>query len=65
MTKSQRPSGFSIRVRLRASYRRTSGVRQMIAALDLATDQIFYRIREGKRWREFLHSSSSSGSAGQ
>jgi transposase len=47
-----RPAGHP--VRLRASYRRTSGVRHMIAALDLATGQIFYRIRARKRWREFL-----------
>ena len=40
--------------RLRATYRRTSGVRHMIAALDLATGQITYRIRARKRWREFL-----------
>jgi transposase len=40
--------------RLRASYHRTGGVRHMIAALDLATGQITYRIRERKRWREFL-----------
>ena len=26
----------------------------MIAALDLATGQVIYRIRERKRWREFL-----------
>jgi hypothetical protein len=26
----------------------------MIAALDLATGQITYRIRDRKRWREFL-----------
>ncbi len=46
-----RPAGHP--VRLRATYRRTGGVRQMIAALDLATGQIFYRIRERKRWQEF------------
>jgi transposase len=40
--------------RLRASYRRTEGVRHMIAALDLATGQIIYRIRERKRWQELL-----------
>lgn len=40
--------------RLRASYRRTSGVRHMIAALDLATGQLLYRIRARKRWRELL-----------
>jgi len=47
-----RPAGHP--VRLRASYRRTAGVRHMLAALDLATGQIFYRIRERKRWREYL-----------
>ena len=40
--------------RLRATYRRTGGVRHMIAALDLPTGQMTYRIRERKRWREFL-----------
>ena len=40
--------------RLRATYRRTRGVRHMIAALDLATGKITYRIGERKRWREFL-----------
>jgi hypothetical protein len=39
---------------LRATYRRADGVRHMIAALDLATGQITYRIRACKRWREFL-----------
>lgn len=37
----------------RASYRRTSGVRHMIAAMDLATGKITYRIRARKRWQEF------------
>ena len=40
--------------RLRATYRRTRGVRHMLAALDLATGQMTYRIRDRKRWREFL-----------
>jgi hypothetical protein len=40
--------------RLRATYRRTGGVRHMLAALDLATGQMTYRIRDRKRWREFL-----------
>jgi transposase len=40
--------------RLRATFNRTGGVRQMFAALDLATGQMFYRFRERKRWREFL-----------
>ena len=47
-----RPAGHP--ARLRATYRRTGGVRHMIAALDLATGQMTYRIRERKRWREFL-----------
>jgi transposase len=41
-------------VRLRATYRRDQGVRHMIAALDLATGRLHYRIRNRKRWREFL-----------
>src|SRR5262249_57927274 len=40
--------------RLRATYRRTGGVRHMLAALDLGSGQITYRIRERKRWREVL-----------
>jgi transposase len=40
--------------RRRATYHRTGGVRHMIAALDLATGKITYRIRARKRWREFL-----------
>jgi len=47
-----RPAGHP--ARLRATYRRTGGVRHMLAALDLASGQMFYRIRERKRWREFL-----------
>ena len=47
-----RPAGHP--ARLRATYRRTGGVRHMLAALDLATGQMTYRIRERKRWREFL-----------
>jgi transposase len=41
-------------VRLRATYHRTQGVRHIIAGLDLATGKLFYRIRDRKRWREFL-----------
>ena len=41
-------------VRLRATYHRTGGVRHMLAALDLATGKITYRIRERKRRQEFL-----------
>ncbi|MHA6623741.1 IS630 family transposase [Pseudonocardia sp. DLS-67] len=40
--------------RLRATYTRTSGVMHMLAALDLSTGKLFYRIRERKRWIEFL-----------
>jgi hypothetical protein len=40
--------------RLRATCRRTGRVRHMIAALDLATGTMTYRIRDRKRWREFL-----------
>ena len=40
--------------RLRATYNRNGGVRHMLAALDLATGQMFYRFRDRKRWREFL-----------
>jgi transposase len=40
--------------RLRATYTRTQGVRQMFAALDLASGQLFYRFRDRKRWQEFL-----------
>lgn len=41
-------------VRLRATYHRDHGVRHMIAALDLATGRLHYRIRDRKRWREIL-----------
>ncbi|MBT2366357.1 transposase [Streptomyces sp. ISL-10] len=40
--------------RLRAIYNRYGGVMHMLAALDLATGKIYYRIRQRKRWREFL-----------
>ncbi|MFF1605231.1 IS630 family transposase [Streptomyces mirabilis] len=40
--------------RLRATYNRYEGVMHMLAALDLATGKIYYRIRERKRWHEFL-----------
>lgn len=40
--------------RLRATYTRTAGVRQMLAALDLASGQMLYRIHRRKRWQEFL-----------
>jgi hypothetical protein len=39
--------------RQRATYHH-GGVRQMLAALDLATGQMFYRFRDRKRWQEFL-----------
>jgi transposase len=47
-----RPVGHP--ARLRATYHRYDGVRHMLAALDLATGKMIYRIRERKRWREFL-----------
>jgi transposase len=47
-----RPAGHP--ARLRATYHRTGGVRHMLAALDLSSGRMFYRIRERKRWREFL-----------
>ncbi|MDP8970752.1 MAG: IS630 family transposase [Actinomycetota bacterium] len=40
--------------RLRATYTRPHGVRQMLAALDLASGQVLYRIHRRKRWQEFL-----------
>jgi len=40
--------------RLRATFHRTEGVRHMFAALDLASGEMFYRIRDRKRWSEFL-----------
>ena len=46
-----RPAGRP--ARLRATYRRTGGVRPILGALDLATGTMTYRIRERKRWREF------------
>ncbi|NYH77230.1 transposase [Actinopolyspora biskrensis] len=45
---------FKKPLRTRATYTRTHGVRHMLAALDLATGKITYRIRDRKRWREFL-----------
>jgi transposase len=50
--KAWRPSGHP--ARLRATYNRYNGVMHMLAALDLATGKLFYRIRKRKRWREFL-----------
>ncbi len=47
-----RPAGHP--ARLRATYHRTGGVRHMLAALDLATGKITYRIRGRKRHQEFL-----------
>jgi hypothetical protein len=40
--------------RLRATYNRHGGVRHMFAALDLASGQLFYRLRDRKRSQEFL-----------
>ncbi|GAA0917824.1 IS630 family transposase [Nonomuraea longicatena] len=50
--KRWRPAGSP--ARLRATYNRYFGVMHMIAALDLATGRLYYRIRRRKRWREFL-----------
>jgi hypothetical protein len=50
--KAWRPVGRP--ARLRATYTRTHGVRHMLAALDLATGRMVYRIRDRKRWGEFL-----------
>ena len=46
------PSGRP--ARLRATYNRYGGVRHMLAALDLASGQLFYRLRDRKRSQEFL-----------
>jgi transposase len=40
--------------RQRATYHRYDGVMHMLAALDLATGRLFYRIRDRKRSKEFL-----------
>jgi transposase len=40
--------------RLRATFHRNDGVRHMLAALDLASGKMFYRIKDRKRAREFL-----------
>ncbi|WP_342801248.1 IS630 family transposase [Nocardia sp. No.11] len=40
--------------RLRATYHRAQGVRHMFGALDLASGQLYYRIRDRKRWMELL-----------
>ncbi|MCZ4103579.1 IS630 family transposase [Streptomyces sp. H39-C1] len=50
--KCWRPTGRP--ARLRATYNRHDGVMHMLAALDLATGRMFYRIRKRKRWQEFL-----------
>lgn len=47
-----RPIG--VPARLRATCNRYGGVRHMLAALDLNSGKMIYRIRERKRWREFL-----------
>ena len=38
--------------RLRATFGRTAGMRHMFAALDPASGQMFYRIRDRKHWIE-------------
>jgi transposase len=50
--KAWRPAGRP--ARLRATYTRHGGVRHMLAALDLATGKMTYRIRARKRRGEFL-----------
>ncbi|MFD2415038.1 transposase [Amycolatopsis pigmentata] len=40
--------------RLRATYNRKAGVRQMLAGLDLASGQVFCRFRDRRRWPQFL-----------
>jgi transposase len=50
--KAWRPVGKPLRQR--ATYNRYDGVKHMLAALDLATGKIFYRIQNRKRHREFL-----------
>jgi hypothetical protein len=40
--------------RLRATYHHYGGVRHMLAGLDLASGQLFYRLRDRKRWQEPL-----------
>lgn len=40
--------------RQRATYHRTGGVRHLFGGLDLASGQLFYRIRDRKRFQEFL-----------
>ncbi|WP_255358512.1 MULTISPECIES: transposase [unclassified Pseudonocardia] len=46
------PSGHP--ARLLATYNRYGGVRRMIAGLDLASGQLFYRLKDCKRSQEFL-----------
>ncbi|TQS01967.1 transposase, partial [Microbispora hainanensis] len=50
--KRWRPAGSP--ARLRATYNRYNGVMHMIAALDLATGKLYYRIRTRKRRREVV-----------
>ena len=50
--KTWRPRGKPRR--LRATYHRYDGVMHMLAALDLNSGKLFYRIRPRKRWIEFL-----------
>ncbi|MFI6802807.1 transposase [Streptosporangium canum] len=51
--KRWRPTGSPARLRATCC-NRYHGVMQMIAALDLATGRLYYRIRKRKRWREVL-----------
>ncbi|SES36040.1 DDE superfamily endonuclease [Lentzea xinjiangensis] len=50
--------------RLRATYHRYDGVMQMLAALDLVTGKLFYRIRPRKRAIEFLAFLKTCGRGG-
>jgi transposase len=47
-------SGHKPTERLRATYRRTGGVRHFFAAYDLETGRLFGRFESRKTWREFL-----------
>lgn len=46
--------GIGQPARQRATYSRHGGVRHLFGGLDLASGQMFYRIRDHKRWQEFL-----------
>ncbi|CAM5454805.1 hypothetical protein SAFG77S_02653 [Streptomyces afghaniensis] len=48
---------------LRATYNRYGGVRHTLAALDLATGRLYYRIRPRKRWRAKAFIGGDGGTA--